>query len=69
MGIAVLRLLYLNWQRAYGADMFLSLHCNSALSESAHGVEVYYFTPFSQPLAKSINDKLSNYYDNSVYGD
>ena len=26
--------------RAYGADMFLSLHCNSALSESAHGVEV-----------------------------
>lgn len=54
--------------RAYGADMFLSLHCNSALSESAHGVEVYYFTPFSQPLAKSINDKLSNYYDNSVYG-
>ena len=55
--------------RAYGADMFLSLHCNSALSESAHGVEVYYFTPFSQPLAKSINDKLSNYYDNSVYGD
>ena len=49
--------------------MFLSLHCNSALSESAHGVEVYYFTPFSQPLAKSINDKLSNYYDNSVYGD
>lgn len=30
---------------------------------------MYYFTPFSQPLAKSINDKLSNYYDNSVYGD
>lgn len=55
--------------RAYGADMFISLHCNSALSESAHGVEVYYFTPFSQPLAKSINDKLSSYYDNSVYAD
>ncbi len=55
--------------RAYGADMFISLHCNSALSESAHGVEVYYFTPFSQPLAKNINDKLSSYYDNSVYGD
>ncbi len=55
--------------RAYGADMFISLHCNSALNEQAHGVEVYYFTPFSQPLAKSINDKLSAYYDNTVYAD
>lgn len=55
--------------RAYGADMFISLHCNSALNEQAHGVEVYYFTPFSQPLAKNINDKLSAYYDNTVYAD
>ena len=55
--------------RAYGADMFISLHCNSALNEQAHGVEVYYFTPFSQPLAESINDKLSVYYDYSVYND
>lgn len=56
--------------RAYGADMFVSLHCNSVENnESAHGVEVYYFTPFSQPLAKSINDKLSSYYDNTVYAD
>lgn len=55
--------------RAYGADMFISLHCNSALNEQAHGVEVYYFTPFSQPLAESINDKLSAYYDYSVYND
>lgn len=55
--------------RAYGADMFLSLHCNSVLNEQAHGVEVYYFTPFSQPLAKSINDNLAAYYDNQVYAD
>ncbi|MGN1338820.1 MAG: N-acetylmuramoyl-L-alanine amidase [Oscillospiraceae bacterium] len=55
--------------RAYGADMFISLHCNSVLNEQAHGVEVYYFTPFSQPLAKSINDNLSAYYDNTVYAD
>ncbi len=55
--------------RAYGADMFISLHCNSALNEQAHGVEAYYFTPFSQPLAESINDKLSAYYDYSVYND
>lgn len=55
--------------RAYGADMFISLHCNSVLNEQAHGVEVYYFTPFSQPLAKYINNKLADYYDNTVYAD
>lgn len=55
--------------RSYGADMFISLHCNAALDEAAHGVEVYYFTPFSQPLASYINDNLASYYDNTVYAD
>lgn len=55
--------------RTYGADMFISLHCNSVLNEQAHGVETYYFTPFSQPLAKYINDNLLSYYDNTVYAD
>lgn len=55
--------------RSYGADMFISLHCNSALSTTAHGVEVYYFTPFSQPLASAINNSLSGYFDNTVYAD
>lgn len=55
--------------RTYGADMFISLHCNSVLNEQAHGVETYYFTPFSQPLAKYINDNLVSYYDNTVYAD
>ena len=49
--------------------MFISLHCNSVANEQAHGVEVYYFTPFSQPLAKYINDNLVSYYDNTVYAD
>ncbi len=56
--------------RTYGADMYVSLHCNSVENnESAHGVEVYYFTPFSQPLAAAINSQLSGYYDNEVYAD
>lgn len=56
--------------RAYGADMFISLHCNSVLSnDEARGVEVYYFTPFSQPLAKYINDELSAFYENDIYKD
>ncbi len=56
--------------RSYGADMYLSLHGNSVVANpDAHGVEVYYFTPFSQPLAKSINDNIASYYDNTVYAD
>lgn len=58
-----------NVARTYGADMFISLHCNSVLNEEAHGVEVYYFTPFSQPLASGIQDSLCAYYDSSIYGD
>lgn len=58
-----------NFARTYNADLYISLHCNSALNSDAHGVEVYYFTPFSQPLAKYINNSLSAYYDNELYGD
>ena len=54
--------------REYDADMFLSLHCNSSVRSEPHGCEVYYFTPWSQTLAKAINDNLAScYYD--IYGD
>ena len=55
--------------RDHGADMYISLHCNSALNTEARGVEVYYFTSFSQPLAKAINNELAAFYENSVYCD
>lgn len=51
--------------RSYDADMYLSLHCNSVENTEAHGVEVYYFTPFSQPLASAINSGLVSFYDNA----
>lgn len=54
--------------RQYGADMFLELHCNSSTSTYAHGCEVYYFTPWSQKLARSINSYLGSFYE-SVYAD
>lgn len=54
--------------RTYGADMYLEIHCNSSTSASAHGCEVYYFTPWSQPLAKAINSELSGFFD-GVYAD
>ena len=53
---------------AYDADMFLSLHCNGAENTAAHGVEVYYFTPFSQSLALPINDNLAAFW-NKAYAD
>lgn len=52
--------------RQYSPDMFVSIHCNSA-GESAHGSEVHYFTPFSQPLAKYISASLGSYL-NDLHG-
>ena len=43
--------------RQYNPDMFVSIHCNSA-GKTAKGGEAYYFTPFSQPLAKYISAEL-----------
>ncbi len=55
--------------REYDADMFISLHCNSTdENPKAHGVEAYYFTPFSQPLAAAITNNLSAFFD-SAYAD
>lgn len=54
--------------RQYGADMYLELHCNSNDNPQPHGCEAYYFTPWSQPLAKSINANLASALD-SAYGD
>lgn len=54
--------------RQYGADMFLEIHSNASTAEDAHGCEVYYFTPWSQPLAKAVNNNLAAFL-NSAYGD
>ncbi len=43
--------------RQYNPDMFVSIHCNAA-GKTAKGGEAYYFTPFSQPLAKYISEEL-----------
>ncbi len=52
----------------YNADMFMSIHCNSSTSDVAHGTEVYYFTPWSQTLAKGINDNLSAFLSSAQGG-
>ena len=56
--------------RIYGCDMFISLHSNSVTgNSSARGTEVFYYTPFSQPLANAISKSIAGYFTNNVYSD
>ena len=62
--------LYERSERAakYDPDLFISIHCNSTTKGSGvRGVETYYFTPFSQPLAERIAENMASYYKKSVY--
>lgn len=56
------------YARGYGCDLFISIHANKATGD-ARGVEVYYFTSYSQPLAASISSSIAKYYQNYVYSD
>ncbi len=55
--------LYKRCSEAYNWEphIYISVHHNSG-NASARGVETYYNTPFSMPLAKSINDAVFNAY-------
>lgn len=57
-----------SYARDYGCDIYLSIHANKA-NATAKGVEAYYFTSYSQPLAASITSSLAAYYASSVYAD
>ena len=56
--------------RAYGCDMYISIHGNKVVGNpSVRGTEVYYFTPYSQPLAAAISSQISDYFSTNVYSD
>ncbi len=56
--------------RQYGCDIFISIHANKmAGSPEARGTEVFYFTPYSQPLADAICRNVSKYFSSYVYSD
>ncbi|MDR0992726.1 MAG: N-acetylmuramoyl-L-alanine amidase [Ruminococcus sp.] len=50
--------------RQYKPDLFVSVHCNAASGGSAFGTEVYYFTPYSQPLASKISAQIAGVLNN-----
>ncbi|MCL2086871.1 MAG: N-acetylmuramoyl-L-alanine amidase [Oscillospiraceae bacterium] len=56
--------------RQYNCDLFISIHSNKVGGDdSVRGTEVYYYTPFSQPLAREISASISSYFTNNVYKD
>lgn len=38
----------------FGADIFISIHCNGSESSAAHGLEIYWFEPQSLYLAQAL---------------
>ncbi|MBP3921559.1 MAG: N-acetylmuramoyl-L-alanine amidase [Ruminiclostridium sp.] len=57
------------YARDYGCDLYIAIHANKAGYESARGTECFYYTSFSQPLAKALTDSVSAYFTNNVYYD
>lgn len=58
------------YARQYNPDMYIAIHCNSvSKGEGVKGVEAYYFTPFSQPLASLVSENMADYYRDYVYMD
>lgn len=59
-----------NVGRDYGCDLFISIHANKFAGDSTiRGTEVYYFTPYSQPLAAAISSQIAGYFSGNVYSD
>jgi len=59
-----------NYARQYDCDLFISIHANSATGNpEARGTEVWYYTPFSEPLASAVSKNVSSYFERNVYSD
>lgn len=51
----------------YNPDLFLSVHCDGSENRYDSGTHTFYFRPYSQPLAKAINENLSAVYREHIY--
>jgi len=52
----------------YGAQAFVSIHHNWSYDSSVQGIETFYYTSFSMPLARDIASRLASCYANDIYG-
>lgn len=48
-------------------DLFVSIHCDGTTNTADAGTHSFYFRPYSQPLAASINTALANIYKTKIY--
>ncbi len=48
-------------------DIFVSIHCDGSESLSESGTHTFYYTPYSQPLAKYIHESLVLAYSQRIY--
>jgi len=53
--------------RQNNAELFVSIHCNASVNTSKYGTSVYYYRPFSQPLANAIYEKMRSLFQNDFY--
>ena len=55
------------YARNQNADLFVSIHCNASVNTSKLGTAVYYYRPFSKPLAGAIYEKMLALFQNDFY--
>lgn len=48
-------------------DIFVSIHCDGSEDKNESGTHTFYFTPFSQPLARWIHNSLVKAYTETIY--
>ncbi len=53
--------------RKYNPDVFVSVHCDGIDNIEDAGTHSFYFRPYSQPLAKAINDAMASVYKTHIY--
>lgn len=53
--------------RKYNPDMFISIHCDSSANAAPIGTSAYYYTAWSQPLAKAVHTSIVNAYKSKIY--
>ena len=56
-----------NAMENFNPDFSFAIHCNSNPDTSIYGVEDFYFYPFSQILAHSIQNSISDVYNKQIY--